>query len=196
MDRKNPSKLQNIPMNNGDGNQANFMRYNKKGSYNFGRNYANPPVNLKAEPNEPERTADNPKPQTAAEIVRGDVEINFAAKLTEKKIDNTANETTYETVRGNDNVKRVEHVKDIDTEWKAENTEKKKNDKMQGQNQNKHFVNKKKTKSEAAAINKEPIEVDADGFMKVKYRGPKKQKNADHQNENVPWIMPGRDNKV
>lgn len=180
MNRKPVQKLQNYaPMNGGDGNQnaGNYLRGTKKGSYNFHRIFNN-------------------DQNDGVEIVRGNGDGYVRPNETDEKFD--SHEIGTEKHIPNLNYeKKDEAVKVEDGEKK---TEKKKSDKSENVSQfkkdenQKHDKPKKKAKAEAAATNKEPEEMDEDGFTKVKYRGhntSKKQKSAD----NVPWIVPGQEKK-
>lgn len=200
MNRKSVPKVQNNGlMTIGDGNLSNnYNRSNKKGSYNFQRIWNN---------FKPAGSGDNYR-YTDKPILRD----NFDAfKENTNVVDRSVNEENNEIpVIGNEkNVfnawnpesKKDESISSIESEKKAERSENKKTDHQNQakKEQEKHSSNgKKKTKAEPAAANKE-TQIDDDGFTKVRYKGhsnPKKQqKSADHQNENVKWIVPGRENK-
>lgn len=186
MNRKPAQKLQNFaPMNGGDGNQnaGNYVRGTKKGSYNFHRIFNNDQNGFKSDPND------------FVEIVRGNGDGYVRSNETEIF---DSHETGTEQNIPNMNYENKDEAGRVDDDEKM--TEKKKSDKSENVSQfkkdeyQKHDKPKKKAKAEAATANKEPEEVDEDGFTRVKYRGhntSKKQKSA----ENVPWIVPGQEKK-
>lgn len=206
MNRKTVPKIQNIgTMNISDGNPSNYNRTNKKGSYNFSRNWNN----YKQESGENYgKYMDNPILRDNFEAVKENTNTNFIDKSEEKS--EIQSENVIEKAQNMFNSWNIESKKDesissVDSEKKADKVEKKKIDKSEHQNQpkkdeyvkyDKHSSNKKKTKAEPSAVNKETA-ADDDGFTKVRYKGhsnPKK-KSADHSNENLKWIVPGRENK-
>lgn len=207
MDRKNGSKLQNNGlMNTNDGNSMNYNRSYKKGSYNFhNRFWNNSPSNSKLEPSENFRNNDNSRVQDIDEGVREDTKID--RNENDKKCNNEdEREKPVENVWNIDHLNKEDNNKIEDGEKDEKN---KVQDKQEFQGQakkgeypkqnDKHILNKKKSKVDSNTP-KEPVEVDDDGFTKVKYRnnnsGSKKQnKNSDANNENVNWIVPGRENK-
>lgn len=220
MDRKPGPK----PQNNGllnmfDGNLGIYNRMsNKKGSYNFHRpfnnnNNAMPNNTFKVDQNDIYRNADNFKVQENVEPVRDGPGLEVVEKNENQQFSrpDTADvakpKEIVEKMAGSKDVegagvaidfelKRVEKADKVD---KTETQAQTKSDENRKYN-DKPIGNKKKMKAEtaAAAASKEPTEADEQGFTKVRYRGhynTKKQKNADHLNENVNWIVPGRENK-
>lgn len=223
MDRKPGPKFQNSGMMN-MGDPGNYNRTNnnynntKKGSYNFHRlwiNEQNNPNNLKTEPNDTSKNAENVKPQESAELVRDGSSAESVDKTGVEKKTEKVEVKFNEVVAGNiDNPKVIdqekrsieENLKISDNESqkkpkdekpKEEKSEKSEGKKDENQKHNDRSTSsKKKAKAEAAA-NKESIDVDEDGFKRVirKHSSTKKPKNVHHQNENVNWIVPGRENK-
>lgn len=195
MDRKTGSKLQPNRMNGiTDGN---FNRTPKKGAYNFHRPWNNVQIN---QPNENFRNVENQRFQTIDDYVKDDVQAGGDSNETEKKCNTElGQERTVENAWNADNINKEDSNQIADDEKKTEKKQDRQEFKGHGkrdENQKPHLPNKKKAKAEASAT--KPIEVDEEGFTKVKYRhaaGAKKQKNTESHNENVNWIVPGRDNK-
>lgn len=199
MNRKPQQKAQNYgQMNIGDGNNTNYTRATKKGSYNFHRFFNNDQNSLRPEPNENTKWFDNSKVNEFVEILRGNGDGNVKSEI-EEKIEShvIATEKPVPNVWNTDFEKEEDNFKMEDSEKKSdksEKTEKKKIDKSKNSGQlKKDEKQKKKTKTNTATTNEESEEVDEDGFTTVRYRGHSgtKKKSVD----NVPWIMPGQEKK-
>lgn len=200
MDRKPASKLQN----NGSTNMADIGNYRsgnhnntKKGSYNFHRfwtNEQNHSNNFKVEQNDTLRYPEIFKPQNS-DIVQN--EANAEYRNAKQSEDFEVNENASEVVENQKIIDKVDSESDktsLDDKPRQEKFEKAtKRDENQKHN-DRHISNKKKPKTEAVT-NKGSTDVDEEGFTKVtkKNNSSKKQKNTSHQNENVNWIIPGKD---
>lgn len=212
------------PPNNGlmnmfDGNLGIYNRMNKKGSYNFHRPFNTNNSNVihnntfKVDQNEAYRNVDNFKAQENVELTRDGPSLEVVGRNENPQLNRP---DTMEIAKFKEIIEKMVVSKDmednaIDFEMKKEMEKRnlEKIEKIESQPQtksdetrkynDKHTGNKKKMKAEAvAAASKEPTERDEDGFTKVRYRGNqnlKKQKNVDPKNENVNWIIPGRENK-
>lgn len=214
MDRKPTSKLPNSAiMNMGD--SANYTRTNnKKGSYNFHRVWLNEPNNFKTEQNDTSQSEEIGRPTENAEspFVRDESSAESIDKNEpQKKTENIDVKYKEKIAENNESTAIDNNVKSADQEFPNTSTEEKlekgekrksferneqhgqmKRDENQKHNE-KNPSHKKKAKAEAAS-NKDPTDVDEEGFVKVRYRGhnnTKKQKS----NEHVNWIIPGRENK-
>lgn len=211
MDRKNGMKSQNNGMmNTNDGNSTNFNRNNKKGSYNFhNRLWNNVQNNSKIDSNENFRNIDNSRVQSIDEIPNDDTKFDKNENANEiRRTNEIFKDKPLENVWNIDNAVKEDTNRLADDEKMAEKMDKKKVEdrpecqghakKDENQKQNdKSISNKKKAKTDSTAP-KQPVEVDDDGFTRVKYRnhsGSKKHKNSENLNENVNWIVPGRENK-
>lgn len=217
MDRKPGPR----PQNNGLLNMFDGNRMNKKGSYNFHRPFNNnnnmmQNNTFKVDQNDTYRNVDNFKVQENFESVRDGSGVEVVGRSENLPL-NRPDTAEAEAVKHKEIVEKMVESKDkedagnaVDFELKrVEKTDKGEKTETQAQtkiDENRKYNDKptgakKKKKSEAAAgaaANKEPTEADEEGFMKVRYRGhnnAKKQKHADHHNENVNWIVPGRENK-
>lgn len=187
-------------------NYPNFVMerkpMSKKGSYNFHRFWNNNIAqnNYKSEPNDSMRNhLENPKLP----------EFEFVKGENVKKIE-VVQLLSNETVAATDTEKFEDNSKKTDQEMKkiekTEKTERRKSEKNEhGQSKrddnqkpnDKHFSNKKKMKAVEAAINKDPVEVDDEGFTKVRYRNHNNvKKPKSDNNENVNWIVPGKEAKL
>lgn len=204
MDRKPSSKLQNNGIMNAGDSGTYSRSNNKKGSYNFHRVWLNEQNNLKAEQNETSRCVDFGRPTENAESLFIRDESSAESNEPQKQIENIQVKSK-EIVAENDECTAIDNnVKYVDqemaktfTEERLEKNEKRKlleKSELYGQKHNEKITShKKKAKAETAA-NKEPTDIDEEGFVKVRYRGhnnTKKQKS----NEHVNWIIPGRENK-
>lgn len=219
MDRKPGQKSQNNGLLNmfDGGNTGAYNRMNKKGSYNFHRPFNNNNNMMhnntfKVDQNDTYRTVDNVKVQENFDLVRDSSDIELVGKnenLPLSRPDTAEMAKPKEIVEKNVvedpyNADKMEK-KNLEKIEKTETQAQTKIDETRKYNDNKPTGNKKKLKAETVAAaaggataSKEPTEFDEEGFMKVRYRGhhnTKKQKNTDHHNENVNWIVPGRENK-
>lgn len=215
MDRKSGQKFQNNGLiNMFDGSLNMYNRTNKKGSYNFHRPFNNNNQHsnaYKMDQNDTYRNVDNFKVHESGDVLRDAATSNVVEKMLDNvetakskdDLENMCNNVDFDMKRGEKNAeKRKSDKTDKTTESQAQT----KNDETRKYNE-KQTGNKKKNRNEATAaaatgVSKEPSEMDDDGFTKVRYRGHgghhqnvKKQKSADHHNENVNWIVPGRENK-
>lgn len=110
-----------------------------------------------------------------------------------KKVDNEEKLEMLVKPEKSDKPEKTDKIDKSDKKKTSENQIQSKSD--ENRKQNDKTSNKKKAKAEASS-SKEAPNADDDGFTKVRYRSnSKKQKNADHHNENVNWIVPGRENK-
>lgn len=184
-----------------------YNRMHKKGSYNFHRPSNNNVMHNSAYPNDSYRNVDNVKAQENVEPVKDAANFDVADKNENPQVSNRPD--MVETTKPKDDLDDACNTVDFDVKKGDKIVEKKraepytqpKNDETRKYNE-KPTGNKKKMKAEAATastVAKEPpAEADEEGFTKVRYRGHhalKKHKNADHHNENVNWIVPGRENK-
>lgn len=206
MDRKPGPK----PQNNGLLNIFDGNRMNKKGSYNFHRPFNNnnnmmQNNTFKVDQSDTYRNVDNFKVQDNFESIRDGSGVEVVGKSENLQL-NRLDTAETDAIKPKEIEEKIIESRDMDgasnAVGKTDKIEKTETQAQTKSDENrkyndKHFGIKKKIKTEAAA-SKELTEGDEEGFTKVRYRGhnnTKKQKNADHHNENVNWIVPGRENK-
>lgn len=210
MDRRPGSKSQNSVMMNDGNSPPNYNRTIKKGSYNFHRFWNSGPQSAtKSDQAENFRGVEYAKLQNTDDSKKDDTkgDNNENERRSERKCNNNefGRDQLVENVWNIENVNKEDNNKIADDVKRTEKMKVQERQELQGhakkdenQKQNdKPFSSKKKAKAEAMA-SKEPTDVDDDGFTKVKYRshgGSKKQKNSEHNNESVNWIVPSRENK-
>lgn len=211
MTRKSGPKSQNGgAMNSADGN---YMRTNKKGTYNFQRNWLNPSNESRFD-NENPILRDNGEAvkdenvvdygdENAGEKRRNSEKIDAEPKVADLDSEFRRSSMIEEKFAWNmDFERKEEHLKLSDNEKKTEKMERTKVDKTDQPKYEKHSAKQKKIKQaepHSSGSSSREFEVDEDGFTKVKYKAhhvnAKKHKSGEHQNEHVKWIVPGRENK-
>lgn len=189
MDRKPRMKpMQNgMPLiNDGNGNLSNFPRPNKKGSYNFQRISGT----LKSIMNEITRNSDNPS-RSSEDSDANESKINAENNTV---IETEQNVVAPKTVLENEENCDIKN-ENVDQSIKIDENEKVEIDTVTPIVPIKSKGKGKKQKHDSGdrASNRDP-DVDDDGFVKVRHRGNSK-KQREIQNENVQWIVPGRDRK-
>lgn len=163
---------------NTDLNYYNNGRNSKnKGAYNFHRISTNLSANLKNIMNEITRSSDNAR-QASSDEPTGNSSSSSDNQETQSDQSNQENQPIQES------------------QWKIESDEniKSENNNMPQNGTFKHKGKSKKAKKDAATENNFVKEVDEDGFVKVRHRGGTK-KQRESQNDNVHWVVPGRESK-
>lgn len=181
MDRK-PGSNANMDFNYNNGRNSK-----NKGAYNFHRISTNLSTNLKNIMNEITRGGDN-APQASDEPT-GSSSDNQETQ---------SDQSTQENQLIGENQRKIE-AKEEPIVWKIKTDE---NIKPENNNVPQNPPVKYKGKSKKArknsgtennVVNREK-EVDEDGFVKVRHRGGTK-KQRESQNDNVHWVVPGRETK-
>lgn len=208
------------PQNNGATNPVDgtYVRTNKKGSYNFQRNWLSDRMNYTKDPNDNSRfDIDNPILRDNNEAVREENNMTYGDEndaVRRRISENSDTEPFFgdfdhglrrssinekKPLLNVENEQKEENLKPSGSEKKTEKMDRKNQQQKHDKQSTKHSKKAKHSEPHSSGSSSKEYEMDEDGFTKVKYKGhhinPKKQKGAEHQNENVKWIMPGRENK-